>query len=134
MRRDIKPSNLLLTSGRRPPSGGAVGGRSSLGSSRDMGGGGSRSSSGSGGGAAALKISDFGVSGQLSASVSRCASWVGTVTYMSPERIRGDTYSFNTDIWVSGGWGQWGWGGVGRESQSAWRRAAVRQAYACLCE
>jgi hypothetical protein len=76
--RDIKPSNLLLMSGR-----------------------GSRGSGGGGGaGKAALKISDFGVSGQLSSSVSKCASWVGTVTYMSPERIRGDAYSFNTDIWV----------------------------------
>lgn len=32
-----------------------------------------------------LCISDFGVSGQLSASMSKCVSWVGTVTYMSPE-------------------------------------------------
>lgn len=35
-----------------------------------------------------LKISDFGVSGQLTSSVSNCLSWVGTVTYMSPERIK----------------------------------------------
>lgn len=46
-----------------------------------------------------LKISDFGVSGQLTASVSKCQSWVGTVTYMSPERIGGDSYSFQSDIW-----------------------------------
>eukprot|EP00878_Enallax_costatus_P038063 GHUV01043204.1.p1 GENE.GHUV01043204.1~~GHUV01043204.1.p1 ORF type:complete len:233 (+),score=48.11 GHUV01043204.1:180-878(+) len=49
-----------------------------------------------------LKISDFGVSSQLSNSMSRCLSWVGTVTYMSPERIRGDSYSFNTDVWSVG--------------------------------
>jgi serine/threonine protein kinase len=49
-----------------------------------------------------LKISDFGVSSQLSSSMSKCLSWVGTVTYMSPERIRGDSYSFNTDVWSLG--------------------------------
>lgn len=64
--RDVKPSNLLL------------------------------SSSGQ------LKISDFGTSSQLSNSMSKCLSWVGTVTYMSPERIKGDCYSFNTDVWSLG--------------------------------
>lgn len=49
-----------------------------------------------------LKISDFGVSGQLANSVSRCESWVGTITYMSPERIRGDEYSANCDVWSLG--------------------------------
>lgn len=32
----------------------------------------------------------------------RCLSWVGTVTYMSPERIRGDSYGLNTDVWSLG--------------------------------
>jgi hypothetical protein len=27
---------------------------------------------------------------------------VGTVTYMSPERIRGDSYGLNTDVWSLG--------------------------------
>jgi mitogen-activated protein kinase kinase 1 len=27
---------------------------------------------------------------------------VGTVTYMSPERIKGDEYSFDSDIWSLG--------------------------------
>jgi mitogen-activated protein kinase kinase 1 len=49
-----------------------------------------------------VKISDFGVSGQLNSSVSECKSWVGTVTYMSPERIKGGTYSFDSDIWSLG--------------------------------
>eukprot|EP00877_Chromochloris_zofingiensis_P000601 jgi/Chrzof1/10541/Cz05g02170.t1_MAPK2 len=49
-----------------------------------------------------VRISDFGVSGQLSNSCSKCLSWVGTVTYMSPERIRGDCYAFNTDVWSLG--------------------------------
>ena len=46
-----------------------------------------------------IKISDFGVSGQLSASADKCHSWVGTATYMSPERIKGEVYSFDSDIW-----------------------------------
>ncbi|KAF8071368.1 MKK1a [Scenedesmus sp. PABB004] len=50
----------------------------------------------------ALKISDFGTAHQLSASMSKCLSWVGTVTYMSPERIRGDTYGTGTDVWSLG--------------------------------
>ena len=49
-----------------------------------------------------VKISDFGVSGQLASSVSKCVSWVGTVTYMSPERISGEKYSFDSDIWSLG--------------------------------
>jgi serine/threonine protein kinase len=49
-----------------------------------------------------VKISDFGVSGQLASSVSNCLSWVGTVTYMSPERIKGDSYSFDSDLWSMG--------------------------------
>ena len=49
-----------------------------------------------------VKISDFGVSGQLANSVTKCNSWVGTVTYMSPERISGKPYSFDSDIWSFG--------------------------------
>eukprot|EP00296_Roombia_truncata_P000183 JP435848.1.p1 GENE.JP435848.1~~JP435848.1.p1 ORF type:complete len:357 (+),score=85.93 JP435848.1:132-1202(+) len=54
----------------------------------------------------AVKISDFGVSGeanvQSTAGQARCATWVGTVTYMSPERITGKSYSFDSDIWSLG--------------------------------
>jgi mitogen-activated protein kinase kinase 1 len=49
-----------------------------------------------------LKISDFGVSGHLADSVSKCVSWVGTVTYMSPERIKGEAYSYDADVWALG--------------------------------
>mmetsp|Transcript_4153 Transcript_4153/g.10084 ORF Transcript_4153/g.10084 Transcript_4153/m.10084 type:complete len:274 (+) Transcript_4153:954-1775(+) len=49
-----------------------------------------------------VKISDFGVSGQLANSVTKCNSWVGTVTYMSPERISGKPYSFDSDVWSFG--------------------------------
>eukprot|EP00276_Gloeochaete_wittrockiana_P021902 CAMPEP_0184349714 /NCGR_PEP_ID=MMETSP1089-20130417/36429_1 /TAXON_ID=38269 ORGANISM="Gloeochaete wittrockiana, Strain SAG46.84" /NCGR_SAMPLE_ID=MMETSP1089 /ASSEMBLY_ACC=CAM_ASM_000445 /LENGTH=390 /DNA_ID=CAMNT_0026682131 /DNA_START=39 /DNA_END=1211 /DNA_ORIENTATION=+ len=51
-----------------------------------------------------VKISDFGVSGQLASSLSseQCASWCGTVCYMSPERISGQKYSYDSDIWSVG--------------------------------
>ena len=48
------------------------------------------------------KISDFGVSGHLADSVAKCDSWVGTVTYMSPERISGEAYAFDSDVWSLG--------------------------------
>lgn len=44
------------------------------------------------------KLSDFGVSGQLM-DASKCHSWVGTVTYMSPERIQGESYEYSADVW-----------------------------------
>lgn len=34
--------------------------------------------------------------------VAKCATFVGTVTYMSPERIRNDSYSYPADIWSLG--------------------------------
>eukprot|EP00216_Chloropicon_sp_CCMP2111_P005119 CAMPEP_0198247322 /NCGR_PEP_ID=MMETSP1446-20131203/46420_1 /TAXON_ID=1461542 ORGANISM="Unidentified sp, Strain CCMP2111" /NCGR_SAMPLE_ID=MMETSP1446 /ASSEMBLY_ACC=CAM_ASM_001112 /LENGTH=484 /DNA_ID=CAMNT_0043931647 /DNA_START=86 /DNA_END=1540 /DNA_ORIENTATION=+ len=49
-----------------------------------------------------VKITDFGVSGQLQNSVSKCVSWVGTITYMSPERISGGKYGYDSDIWSFG--------------------------------
>jgi mitogen-activated protein kinase kinase 1 len=52
--------------------------------------------------AGVVKISDFGVSGQLAHTLSKKQSWVGTVTYMSPERITGTSYSFDSDIWSLG--------------------------------
>jgi len=49
------------------------------------------------------KLADFGVcSKPREARDSMCATWVGTVTYMSPERIKGDSYSFNADVWALG--------------------------------
>mmetsp|Transcript_29568 Transcript_29568/g.41589 ORF Transcript_29568/g.41589 Transcript_29568/m.41589 type:complete len:389 (+) Transcript_29568:680-1846(+) len=49
-----------------------------------------------------VKISDFGVSGQLAHTLSKRQSWVGTVRYMSPERISGMSYSYDSDIWSLG--------------------------------
>jgi len=49
-----------------------------------------------------VKIADFGVSGQLAHTLSKAVTWVGTVTYMSPERISGKSYSYDSDLWSLG--------------------------------
>ncbi|RCV08205.1 hypothetical protein SETIT_1G307400v2 [Setaria italica] len=48
------------------------------------------------------KITDFGVSAGLDNTMAMCATFVGTVTYMSPERIRIENYSYAADIWSLG--------------------------------
>lgn len=47
-----------------------------------------------------VKICDFGVSGELINSVAD--TFVGTSTYMSPERIQGAAYSVKSDVWSLG--------------------------------
>ncbi|ORZ25358.1 kinase-like domain-containing protein [Absidia repens] len=47
-----------------------------------------------------IKLCDFGVSGQLINSVAD--TFVGTSSYMSPERIRGSPYSVKSDVWSLG--------------------------------
>jgi serine/threonine protein kinase len=49
-----------------------------------------------------VKISDFGVSGELAHTLSQANTWVGTVVYMSPERIKGQPHSYDSDIWALG--------------------------------
>mmetsp|Transcript_10109 Transcript_10109/g.15823 ORF Transcript_10109/g.15823 Transcript_10109/m.15823 type:complete len:445 (+) Transcript_10109:2-1336(+) len=50
-----------------------------------------------------VKLADFGVcSRPRDERDSLCATWVGTVTYMSPERIVGNKYTFNSDVWALG--------------------------------
>lgn len=48
------------------------------------------------------KITDFGISVGLENTFAECISFKGTVTYMSPERIVGQPYSFPADIWSLG--------------------------------
>ena len=48
------------------------------------------------------KVTDFGISRELKDSLGKCRSYVGTYTYMSPERIRAEPYSFKSDIWGLG--------------------------------
>ena len=49
-----------------------------------------------------VKIADFGVSGVVSKTTDCMTSWVGTVTYMSPERLQGLPYQLDTDLWSLG--------------------------------
>lgn len=62
----------------------------------------------------AIKLCDFGVSGELVNSIA--VTFVGTSTYMSPERIQGSRYTVKSDVWSLGitllelGSGQTPWG------------------------
>ena len=47
-----------------------------------------------------IKLCDFGVSGQLIDSMAN--SFVGTRSYMSPERLQGTHYSVRSDLWSLG--------------------------------
>ncbi|GJJ15598.1 hypothetical protein Clacol_009876 [Clathrus columnatus] len=47
-----------------------------------------------------IKICDFGVSGELIDSIAN--TFVGTSTYMSPERIQGAPYTVKSDVWSLG--------------------------------
>ena len=55
-----------------------------------------------------VKISDFGVSRTLDdvagdgPALACCDTFVGTVTYMSPERLAGDKYGAPADVWGLG--------------------------------
>jgi mitogen-activated protein kinase kinase len=47
-----------------------------------------------------IKLCDFGVSGELVNSVAD--TFVGTSTYMAPERIKGEMYTVKSDVWSFG--------------------------------
>lgn len=49
-----------------------------------------------------VKFTDFGVTSQLETTLAACDTYVGTSAYMSPERIKGEHYSFPSDIWSFG--------------------------------
>jgi len=48
-----------------------------------------------------VKLSDFGLATQLNA-MSLANTFTGTLTYMSPERLAGDEYSYSADVWALG--------------------------------
>ena len=50
----------------------------------------------------AVKLSDFGISKSLDNTANICDTFVGTATYMSPERAVGHDYSFTADVWSFG--------------------------------
>lgn len=47
-----------------------------------------------------VKISDFGVSGQLAHGRAESSSWLGTAGYMAPERIGGGTYGAQPQTFI----------------------------------
>jgi mitogen-activated protein kinase kinase 1 len=49
-----------------------------------------------------IKITDFGVSGEIANTVALAKTFVGTVKYMSPSRIKGLKHSAKSDIWSFG--------------------------------
>lgn len=48
------------------------------------------------------KITDFGISAFMNNTLAVCNTFLGTVTYMSPERLENSSYSFPADIWSLG--------------------------------
>jgi serine/threonine protein kinase len=48
------------------------------------------------------KVSDFGLARDLNEGVSKVDTFVGTVAYMSPERLQGGKYTYASDIWALG--------------------------------
>ena len=49
-----------------------------------------------------VKISDFGIVRELEHTQAMASTFVGTLTYMSPERISGESYRANSDVWSFG--------------------------------
>jgi serine/threonine protein kinase len=49
-----------------------------------------------------VKLTDFGIAKDLDATIAVAGTFVGTVTYMSPERCLGEEYSLASDIWSVG--------------------------------
>ena len=49
-----------------------------------------------------VKVTDFGISKEFIEGIDFSKTFVGTTSYMSPERISGQEYSFKSDIWGFG--------------------------------
>lgn len=49
-----------------------------------------------------VKLTDFGISRELTSTVDVAATFVGTANYMAPERVLGKDYSYPSDVWSVG--------------------------------
>jgi mitogen-activated protein kinase kinase len=50
-----------------------------------------------------VKVTDFGISKQYDGDeTEKARTFLGTMTYMSPERMQGEKYSYAGDIWSLG--------------------------------
>ena len=49
-----------------------------------------------------VKLADFGVSGEMDADMQGKMTFVGTLIYMSPERITGAQHGYDSDLWSLG--------------------------------
>jgi serine/threonine protein kinase len=49
-----------------------------------------------------VKLTDFGIAKDLDCSDAMAGTFVGTVTYMSPERCLGNDYNLASDVWSVG--------------------------------
>jgi hypothetical protein len=48
------------------------------------------------------RVSDFGLARDMDAGVSKVDTFVGTIAYMSPERLHGGQYTYASDVWALG--------------------------------
>lgn len=49
-----------------------------------------------------VKLADFGIARQVGGTEGQANTFLGTLLYMSPERINGKDYQMNCDIWALG--------------------------------
>ena len=49
-----------------------------------------------------LKLTDFGISQNLSSGYNFSHEFIGTLPYCSPEILKGEPYNYSTDIWALG--------------------------------
>lgn len=49
-----------------------------------------------------VKLTDFGITKQLDDTIGLANTFLGTMNYMSPERMKGKKYNFEGDIWSLG--------------------------------